>query len=262
MELSAVARPTRARRHDSIGRRMKVSVNTEANQQTSLTFYLYFLFTFNDSLQTPNPYHTIPYHHSSGHSHPRSILLLLSIPKKRQEKQKQKIKEKMASQALLTPSPLLKPLVTLAGWTFVMELWMYATRIPAISNYKLSTDPAKISEELQTKIPIHIRQVADKYAINVPSSPLFLNFYLHDIYIKNILNLTKLIVFFFSDIYFISYNHLHEQPTVFYAVTLALAILGDNHPYTLQAAWTYVGLRIVHSVFQSLVNKVMVSNTF
>lgn len=69
----------------------------------------------------------------------------------------------MASQTLLTPSPLLKPLVTLAGWTFVMELWMYATRIPAISNYKLSTDPAKISEELQTKIPIHIRQVADKY---------------------------------------------------------------------------------------------------
>lgn len=71
------------------------------------------------------------------------------------------------------------------------------------------------------------------------------------------MNLTKLIVFF-SDNYFISYNHLHEQPTVFYAVTLALAILGDNHPYTLQAAWTYVGLRIVHSVFQSLVNKVMV----
>lgn len=60
MELSAVARPTRARRHDSIGHRMKVSVNTEANQQTSLTFYLYFLITFNESLQTPNPYHTIP----------------------------------------------------------------------------------------------------------------------------------------------------------------------------------------------------------
>lgn len=73
----------------------------------------------------------------------------------------------MASQALLTPSPLLKPLVTLAGWTFVMELWMYATRIPAISNYKLSTDPAKISEELQTKIPIHIRQVADKYVAHL-----------------------------------------------------------------------------------------------
>lgn len=166
----------------------------------------------------------------------------------------------MASQALLTPSPLLKPLVTLAGWTFVMELWMYATRIPAISNYKLSTDPAKISEELQTKIPIHIRQVADKYAIKVTSPPLFLRLSVCFKYIKNILNLTKLIVFF-SDIYFISYNHLHEQPTVFYAVTLALAILGDNHPYTLQAAWTYVGLRIVHSVFQSLVNKVMVSNT-
>lgn len=88
----------------------------------------------------------------------------------------------MASQTLLTPSPLLKPLVTLAGWTFVMELWMYATRIPAISNYKLSTDPAKISEELQTKIPIHIRQVADKYAIKNPSPPLFLSFCLLQIY--------------------------------------------------------------------------------
>lgn len=96
----------------------------------------------------------------------------------------------MASQALLTPSPLLKPLVTLAGWTFVMELWMYATRIPAISNYKLSTDPAKISEELQTKIPIHIRQVADKYAIKVPFPPTFELCIYMSILRRIILNLT------------------------------------------------------------------------
>lgn len=44
-----------------------------------------------------------------------------------------------------------------------MELWMYATRIPAISKYELSTDPDKISKEMNTKIPISIRQIADKY---------------------------------------------------------------------------------------------------
>lgn len=53
-----------------------------------------------------------------------------------------------------------------------------------------------------------------------------------------------------------NYNHLHEQPTVFYSVAIALTLLGDNHEYTYLAAWGYTGLRIVHSLFQSLVNKV------
>lgn len=53
-----------------------------------------------------------------------------------------------------------------------------------------------------------------------------------------------------------NYNHLHEQPQVFYAVTIALTLLGDNHEYTYLAAWGYTGLRIAHSLFQSLVNKI------
>ena len=53
-----------------------------------------------------------------------------------------------------------------------------------------------------------------------------------------------------------NYNHLHEQPTVFYAVALGLTIIGDNHPYTQFATWGYLGLRIFHSIFQSLVNQV------
>lgn len=57
-----------------------------------------------------------------------------------------------------------------------------------------------------------------------------------------------------------NYNHLHEQPTVFYAVALSLALAGDDHPYTVNAAWTYVGMRIFHSLYQTLVNKVLVSN--
>jgi hypothetical protein len=28
------------------------------------------------------------------------------------------------------PNPLLKPVIGLVGWTFVMEAWMYAYRIP------------------------------------------------------------------------------------------------------------------------------------
>lgn len=56
-----------------------------------------------------------------------------------------------------------------------------------------------------------------------------------------------------------NYNHLHEQPTVFYAVALALAVVGDNHPYTVKAAWTYVGLRVGHSLYQVFVNRVLVS---
>lgn len=168
MELSAVARPTRARRHDSIGRRMKVSVNTEADQQTSLTLLpllsLHFQRLFTDSKSIP--YHTIAAAAILTHDL-YYYYYYKSIPQIDKICQREN-KRKMASQTLLTPSPLLKPLVTLAGWTFVMELWMYATRIPAISNYKLSTDPAKISEELQTKIPIHIRQVADKYVAHLP----------------------------------------------------------------------------------------------
>lgn len=59
-----------------------------------------------------------------------------------------------------------------------------------------------------------------------------------------------------------NYNHLHEQPTVFYAVALALAVVGDNHPYTIKAAWTYVGLRVGHSLYQVFVNRVLVSCVF
>ncbi|USW54759.1 Putative membrane-associated, eicosanoid/glutathione metabolism (MAPEG) protein [Septoria linicola] len=54
-----------------------------------------------------------------------------------------------------------------------------------------------------------------------------------------------------------NYNHLHEQPTVFYAVALALIAAGDDHPYTVKAAWTYVGMRVVHSLYQTMVNKVL-----
>ena len=54
-----------------------------------------------------------------------------------------------------------------------------------------------------------------------------------------------------------NYSHLMEQPTVFYAAVMILAIMGPGAVDVL-AAWIYVGLRIVHSIWQATINKVPV----
>jgi hypothetical protein len=54
-----------------------------------------------------------------------------------------------------------------------------------------------------------------------------------------------------------NYNHLMEQPTLFYAVVLALAVIGAGAELNTTLAWIYVGLRVAHSLVQALVNAVM-----
>jgi hypothetical protein len=54
-----------------------------------------------------------------------------------------------------------------------------------------------------------------------------------------------------------NYNHLMEQPTLFYAVVLALHVLGAATGLDVVLAWSYVALRVVHSLVQALVNIVM-----
>jgi len=54
-----------------------------------------------------------------------------------------------------------------------------------------------------------------------------------------------------------NYNHLMEQPTLFYAVTLTLALLGAGAGLNTGLAWLYVGLRIAHSLVQATVNVIM-----
>jgi hypothetical protein len=54
-----------------------------------------------------------------------------------------------------------------------------------------------------------------------------------------------------------NYNHLMEQPTLFYAVVLALAVLGAGAGINTTLAWIYVGLRIVHSLVQVTVNAIL-----
>ncbi len=115
---------------------------------------------------------------------------------------------------------ILKPLAVLAGWTMIMFVWMYATRIPAINKLPKPTEPGAdqgwTGAMLENLIPREVQWKAHNY------------------------------------------NHLHEAPTVFYAVALALAVLGQDDGLNAQLAWTYVGLRIVHSIWQSTVNKVAV----
>lgn len=55
-----------------------------------------------------------------------------------------------------------------------------------------------------------------------------------------------------------NYTHLLEQPTIFYAVVVLLALMGQDTATNIAAAWAYVGLRIVHSVWQIGINTVSV----
>ncbi len=53
-----------------------------------------------------------------------------------------------------------------------------------------------------------------------------------------------------------NYNHLMEQPTIFYAAALAAQIAGQADGTNVALAWTYVILRVVHSLIQCTVNVV------
>ena len=117
---------------------------------------------------------------------------------------------------------ILQPVVILAAWTMIMWLWMYATRIPAMSragidgvNMTASTGKS-LREDLVAKGEHKASWIADNY------------------------------------------NHLHEAPTVFYAVALTLAIIGWGDGMNADIAWAYVGLRIAHSLVQALWNRVIV----
>ncbi|ALE16190.1 hypothetical protein AMC99_00887 [Altererythrobacter epoxidivorans] len=113
---------------------------------------------------------------------------------------------------------ILQPVVVLAIWTMVMWVWMYATRIPAMS--AAGIDGTRLvgstGASLREKLPDEVSWKADNY------------------------------------------NHLHEQPTVFYAIAIVLAIIGLGDGMNALLAWIYVGLRIMHSLVQATANKVMV----
>ena len=53
-----------------------------------------------------------------------------------------------------------------------------------------------------------------------------------------------------------NYNHLFEQPVLFYATALTLALAGDASDLSVGLAWAYVASRVVHSLWQALVNRI------
>ena len=114
---------------------------------------------------------------------------------------------------------ILGPVVALAAWTMVMWLWMYATRIPAMTKAGVDADElakGDTGKGLDDLLPANVQWKAHNY------------------------------------------NHLHEAPTVFYAVAIVLAILGAGDGMNAFLGWIYVGLRIAHSVIHVTANKVMV----
>lgn len=113
---------------------------------------------------------------------------------------------------------ILQPVVALAAWTMVMWFWLYGTRIPALSAAKV--DP----EELVNDPTVSLDNVL----------PPQVQWKAHN------------------------YNHLHEAPTVFYAVAITLAIIGQGDGLNAQVGWAYVGLRVIHSIIHSTINKVTV----
>ena len=84
----------------------------------------------------------------------------------------------------LPASAILQPVMALVLWTFVMWVWLYATRIPAIRRLRVKMPPTQTTEAFNAQLPPEVRWKADNY------------------------------------------NHLLEQPVLFYAVALTLAVLG------------------------------------
>ena len=53
-----------------------------------------------------------------------------------------------------------------------------------------------------------------------------------------------------------NYNHLLEQPTLYYATVVYIHLAGTATALTVSLAWAYVATRVVHSIVQLTVNNV------
>jgi hypothetical protein len=113
-------------------------------------------------------------------------------------------------------SPILGPVVALVAWTLVMTIWMYAVRFPALARKGISLKGRVGSKG------------GDLDGVVEPE----VQWKAHN------------------------HNHLMEQPTLFYAIALTLALMDFGGGINLWLAWAYVGFRVVHSLIQATVNVV------
>lgn len=114
-------------------------------------------------------------------------------------------------------SPILAPVVALVAWTLIVMLWMLATRGAEFRRLGITA----------TTIPDGARGV-DLEGKADPRTQWKSH----------------------------NYNHLMEQPTIFYAIALTLALMNFGSGINYWLAWGYVGLRIVHSLIQCTANVV------
>ena len=115
-------------------------------------------------------------------------------------------------------SDILRAVVVLVGWTLVMWAWMLAVRLPALKAAGIELGKLTGGKGMD----------ADRVLPAQAQWPSH------------------------------NYNHLLEQPTVFYAVSLVIAFTGTGNGINAAIAWGYVALRIAHSIVQATFNRVMV----
>jgi len=54
-----------------------------------------------------------------------------------------------------------------------------------------------------------------------------------------------------------NYNHLMEQPTIFYALCFYIFLKGHDGLFNVSLAWAYVVLRVAHTLVQGTINNVV-----
>ena len=118
----------------------------------------------------------------------------------------------------MNDSSILGPVVALVAWSLVMMIWMVATRFPAMKRKGISLKGRVGGKGSQLDGVIDDRAQWKSH----------------------------------------NYNHLMEQPTIFYAIAFALALMGQGEGINLILAWAYVGLRIAHSLVQATTNVVRI----
>lgn len=110
---------------------------------------------------------------------------------------------------------ILAPAAVLVLWTIVVLFWMAGTRLPALKG---------VGIDLSKAVGGRGQDLEGVLPANV-------NWKAHN------------------------YAHLVEQPTLFYAVIGILAIMGSVSGVAVALAWTYVALRVAHSLVQVTVNR-------
>ena len=113
-------------------------------------------------------------------------------------------------------SPILVPVVALVAWSLIMCLWMAVTRLPAMKKAGISIDGL----------------VGGRGANLEGVVPDQVQWKSHN------------------------YSHLMEQPTIFYAIAITLALMDMGSDLNYWLAWAYVGFRVIHSLVQATVNVV------